>query len=238
MRSPGPPVGNGLYRPPDPSVNIPHPQPLVITDSEAAGPGPIPRRGNPSWLPWGGAPHLERSLRVDRTEQDGVDSRRGDRPVALPGVEPLTLSRVCEPAPAKAGGRAGGLAPPIRHLILQPATLLTVIPMPREESTAPIEKIRPFLSLNQFIFVPAVGPLTLSLVEVRAEGWPSAHHYSTSVYDQPTPLTVIPMPREESRTCPLTPFTSSPLPLPSTEQRRRLALKRQPPPLFFSPPLP
>ncbi len=76
------------------------------------------------------------------------------RVIPSPGAGPLTLRSLEEPVPAKAGGRAGSLAPPIRHLSLRPATSLTVIPMPREES----------------------------------------------------------------RTCPLMPFTYLPLPLPSTEQ--------------------
>ena len=80
--------------------------------------------------------------------------RVGVRVIPSPGAGPLTLRSLEEPVPAKAGGRAGSLAPPIRHLSLRPATSLTVIPMPREES----------------------------------------------------------------RTCPLMPFTYLPLPLPSTEQ--------------------
>ncbi len=87
--------------------------------------------------------------------------RVGVRVIPSSGAEPLTLRSLEEPVPAKAGGRAGSLAPPIRHLSLRPATSLIVIPMPREES----------------------------------------------------------------RTCPLMPFTYLPLPLPSTEQSATWVLR-------------
>ena len=145
---------------------------------------------------------------------------------SLPRAEgPLVLSLV--------EVRAGG-GPHLANPSLPPSPITpypSPIPMPREESQAPIEIPRPILPLNQFIFVPGVGPLTLRPLEEpapakaggRAEGLaPPIRHLSLR---PATPLTVIPMPREESRICPLTPFISSPFPLPSTELEAEVGAK-------------
>ena len=100
MRSPGPPVGNGLYRPPDPSVNIPHP-PIPLSIIPALGLKSIPGAG-----------------------------------------VPFALSRVEEPAPAKAGGRPNGtgwcpLSVIYRLLMLRPLEICAGAPSPTNTPPQP-----------------------------------------------------------------------------------------------------